>query len=362
MQIFIITKFKSNCWGHGGEKRTAQIRKLFEGERVSSIHLYNTQACLFTKLWYCIFPLKELRFIYKEINIQLSFIKKLIENQRISREIILLKTTKTFVDSNLILWESTDIYQWYIPYLCKYLNKEIWAFPHNLESLVPNQGNSLNLNEWLYIEIAYLKKCNRIFTISKEENWLIETLGGESEILPYYPPIEVEKLLLTCRDKRIETKNKEYIFFIIGTAGNPPTYAGLQELIKYIQSQEWPSKITFKVAGFGTDIFKSQIWSNQIEILGAISNDQLNVHLQECSAVIINQKTSSGALTKIIELLIAGVPIICNHGSARSYYEYDGIYIYNNIKNLKKLILNYFLENKIIVKKPILESSINFHQ
>lgn len=357
--IFILTNFKSDCWGHGGEKRTAQIQSLFEGREKVSFHLNTPNSSILTKLKYSIFPSKELRSLYKKANIQLPFIKKLKENQRISREIKVLKSTESFIRANLIIWESTNINHWYIPYLCKNLNKKIWAFPHNLESLVPNQDNLLDLNEWLNIEISYLKQCNRIYTISQEENWLIETLGGLSETFPYYPSIEVEKFLLSCRDTRNQITDGKYMFFIIGTMGNSPTQLGLQELLNYIQSQEWPSNISFKIAGFGTEILKNQHLSQNVEISGTIDINQLKTYMQECSAIIINQKTSSGALTKIIEFLIAGVPIICNIGSARSYYKQEGIHIFSDVKDLKEIILNHFTFEKITVKIPINNSFIN---
>jgi hypothetical protein len=69
-------------------------------------------------------------------------------------------------------------------------------------------------------------------------------------------------------------------------------------------------------------------------------------------AVLINQLSSSGALTKIIEFLIAGIPVICNSSSARSYYDFNGIVTFDNFNELNN-VLCAPLNIPILPKFPI---------
>jgi hypothetical protein len=55
-------------------------------------------------------------------------------------------------------------------------------------------------------------------------------------------------------------------------------------------------------------------------------------------AVLIYQEAGVGALTRIPEMLIAGILVIANSNTCRSAYNYDGIYCYDDDYELIKLM------------------------
>jgi hypothetical protein len=71
---------------------------------------------------------------------------------------------------------------------------------------------------------------------------------------------------------------------------------------------------------------------------GSVSSDELNKILTTTKAVLIHQLAGVGALTRIPEMLIAGVPVIANGNACRSSFEYDGIYHYEDQTELKEML------------------------
>jgi hypothetical protein len=54
-------------------------------------------------------------------------------------------------------------------------------------------------------------------------------------------------------------------------------------------------------------------------------------------------------IVKLLQMLIAGIPIIANSIASRSYFDYNGIFIYENNQELAELILN---QNFCLPKLP----------
>jgi hypothetical protein len=53
---------------------------------------------------------------------------------------------------------------------------------------------------------------------------------------------------------------------------------------------------------------------------------------------VVFQTRGSGALTRIPELLLAGLPVICNPHAARSAQQYDGVEIFDTDEELVSLL------------------------
>jgi hypothetical protein len=54
--------------------------------------------------------------------------------------------------------------------------------------------------------------------------------------------------------------------------------------------------------------------------------------------MVCYQQYGSGALTKIKEMLIAGVPVIANVHSARSYHGYNGVIEFTGFEDIHEAI------------------------
>ena len=58
----------------------------------------------------------------------------------------------------------------------------------------------------------------------------------------------------------------------------------------------------------------------------------------ETDALVINQTATSGALTRIVEHLIAGIPVVASYGAARDYYQNPDIRVFDSWEALKGIL------------------------
>lgn len=236
------------------------------------------------------------------------------------------------------IWENTnDVASLY---LMKAAGAKIIGYPHNLESLVPTQHDPVTHKQapyWLYEEIERLKLCDEVYAISKEETWLLQLFGVNAKYYPYYPLKVVEQELLEIKKKRdARTENDKKQYLILGSATNPPTRMGMQELINYFEKL-LEKNYTIHVAGYNTETLNV---SGEGAVInhGTISNEELEELLISTDGIIIYQPTTSGALTRIVENRIANIPIYANFGAARDFYNLPDVHVYNGIEELKYLL------------------------
>ena len=128
-------------------------------------------------------------------------------------------------------------------------------------------------------------------------------------------------------------------YLVLGTAGNKATLAGMTALIDYWGNPKNKLKDEkLLVAGFWTMKYLKVTPVENIVILGEIPDAKLDDLLSTVKALVCYQKFGSGALTKIREILLAGVPVLANSHAARSYHEYNGAGVveFVNLKDLDK--------------------------
>lgn len=336
------TKFDSNPFGDGGSKRSAQIKEILINAGIP----FEDDKFELNK-----FSLQDLvRYTYRSFQFVQKFFK-LMEIGSIKRywnvlKIIALRipiiVDKYKNQSILFLWESTVSNNFAYPFLMKENNVPIIALPHNLESLVPTQNDDFSGKmspDWFQSELKRLSLCKAVFTISREECWLLKLYGMNAFYLPYYPPEAVEKKLLDIRKKRQQRviSNLTPKILLLGSATNPPTYKGMLEMISFFKKER--PNIELHVGGFKTERLKDEVGElPQITLHGTLSDIQLNDLLVSADAVLIHQQVSTGALTRVPEMLIAGIPILINADAARSNYEHEGLFIYNTDEQLSKYL------------------------
>ena len=104
-----------------------------------------------------------------------------------------------------------------------------------------------------------------------------------------------------------------------------------------------------KIAGFQSELILNEFDTlpTNIEILGSLDDNEFFNVLVNCKAVIIYQSPSSGALTKIPELLNAGIPIICDEISARNFHNITGVTMFSTEKDFFDLIEKEFHNSSI---------------
>lgn len=338
-EIIYLTRFKIDPHGNGGDRRAAQI-----------VNIYNPQIInLFTedkkiKKTSLIFKiLKKIpmalyhrysKYIARSIGWQLShyYYGNKIDKEGIKK----IKNIKVNEIKKVIIDDPI-----YFPKAFKYLkDKHIYkiAMVHNIESLVRAQVYPMRQERLFVKEIQNLKDADEVITISREDSLLLNNFGIINTFLPYEPNQYIQNQMMKVKKARKNVK-KKIGYLLFGTAANPTTYEGMLEFL-----QSWSKNKINKnlfVAGFATERIEElnrDLLSERITVLGTLSESELLDLLTKVTAVIVYQKSATGSLTKIPELLIAGVPIIGNCYALRTYYNMPGIIEFGSFHELEKIL------------------------
>lgn len=326
--IICNTKFTLDPFADGGSKRSVQIREILSRNSLSFVEdgfILPKNVPLATLFrWAC----RSVAFIHrcypkKEIK-SLNHYIKLVKYFALRIPVIYDKYVNT---DSVFCWENTNDKD--IVYLMKATKCPVIALPHNIESLV-NNYSSASFNR----EMDALCQCDAVFAISKEETWLLRLLGMNAHYLPYFPPKEAEEFLKSIRTKRENrVTNGVRRFLLLGSATNTPTRQGMQTLIDQIPSN---SEYEFYVAGYGTESLDCA--GRNVIFLGPLSNQKLEELLVDIDALLIYQPPTTGSLTRIPEMLIAGIPIFANVDAARNFFDVKDVTIYHSFEELSKLL------------------------
>lgn len=341
----IHSLFTTDPNGHGGEKRSAQIVQILSENSIYPIFLNNTAKALhwnrFQKI-FASFPFA------RKLGIPLWDLRGLT---RLGGGILHFKGIFTSYSKNsVLLWESTHPKMFSLPILAKRAGLKIIALPHNLESLVPGQSSYLSgkiAPHWFEEEIKALSFCDSVITISREDQWLLRLYGINADYLPYFPPEKALVLLKEIRNKRSKGKNNKNVkkLLALGTIGNTPTRLGIIEMIREINlfiNREGVN-IELHIVGYGSELLINYIpISNSIVLHGSLPTKALSNLLIDMDAVIVHQFPTTGCLTRISEMLIAGLPIISNINAARSWERWRGVHIYETWDELNSLLQSDF--------------------
>ncbi|MBW4524949.1 MAG: hypothetical protein KME18_07090 [Phormidium tanganyikae FI6-MK23] len=344
MSILLDSFFEPKAAGHGGNRRSAQILELIDRANLTVTKfdrqlLSNARDRYLAGIKSLLNP-KNLNFVLRhQIHVQPSF--KNIAFCGFQRQLYDRVLTE-HSGTKLLLWEATKNYV--APYLAKDKGFQVIAMPHNLESFVSDQTA---FHESLSTEIQALAKADCVFCIAREEEWLLRLHGVNAHYLPYYPPQAIEQHLSKIRSDRRPSAR----YLILGSASNPPTRQGMIEQIQWLKHIRQHFSFEVDIVGYGTEAL--QEYCDETFVLhGAIDEERLTAILIQAKAALIHQTASSGALTRIPELLIAGIPVIANGNACRSAFDYAGVYCYDDLFELLDR-LNQPLETPAPVARPI---------
>lgn len=211
------------------------------------------------------------------------------------------------------------------------------AHCHNIETLSRAQVQSNYQKQVLVEELALLSLCRAAITISHEETFLLKNIGLQAFYLPYYPPQAIERRLLEVRQLR--TRSSKRNFLLLGSAGNAPTRIGMQQLITmWGKVSPQLAGECLVVAGYGTEQLQVETRCASLEFAGAVSDDKLDALLATVRAAVVFQEDGAGALTRIAEFLLAGIPVVANSHAARSYHHLPGIFEFYELAELPEML------------------------
>ncbi len=218
---------------------------------------------------------------------------------------------------------------------------------HNIETLAPTQVSD-DPNRSLFLrELDLSARCASVITISREETVLLNNLGIETIFLPYYPVQPVAERFLSVRQKREKKQRKLFKksspkYLLLGNALNLETRNGMEKFITSWASQQMQnSHGKLSVAGLKSEQHLQAVNAQHpgvIELLGTLSDNDLDQLLEDVTACICYQEAGGGALTRIVEMLVAGVPILANSHAARTYYQTNGLVEFPNLPGVGKAL------------------------
>jgi hypothetical protein len=207
--------------------------------------------------------------------------------------------------------------------------------PQNIESLRPGAREARTghvFPRWFEYELDHLALADRVFTISREEQWLLRLREIDAAYLPFFPdPVQRERWL-ALRQRRSGPYDR---LVVLGSAVNPPTRAGMHDLLTWMRTQD--SMTPIHVMGYGTESLRD-LAGGRIVIHGGVDDSVLEEHLLRARAVILHQRAAIGALIRISEMLLAGVPVLASAIAARSTSHYAGVSVYESFADLASLL------------------------
>lgn len=209
--------------------------------------------------------------------------------------------------------------------------------PQNIESLrlgarEPRTGHVFPRS--LEYEIDHLALADRVFAISREEQWLLRLRAIDAAYLPFFPdPLQRERWL-ALRQRRSPPYDR---FVALGSAVNPPTRAGMKDLLTWLRSAATGGAEPIHVIGYGTESLR-ELAGGRIVIHGGVDDSVLEEHLLRARGVILHQQAAIGALIRVSEMLLAGIPVLASAIAARSTSHYGGISIYESFSELASLL------------------------
>lgn len=133
----------------------------------------------------------------------------------------------------------------------------------------------------------------------------------------YYVPNGAEKKEIT----RPETRKKSKNIFFVGS-GHPPNIIAANAVVPLARVMP---EYTFTLCGSASNglSIKKQLIPENIQVLGKVSDEELDMIFRDSFAFINPMETGSGTHLKMMEALSYGIPIITSTVGARGFSEED---------------------------------------
>jgi len=187
----------------------------------------------------------------------------------------------------------------------------------NLESLdmtaqmYLDQRNVARAVTSLVTEFDLMAQYNERLFISRVEAGLIGGLGLSAHFYPYLPVGNIRRRLEHIRLQRSITEPESGLFLMLGSVSHSTTRESFEWLIDKVNSFGLPEGIRIIVGGNSTEsLLPPGHTIRGIELKGWLNQNELDELLIKAAGVLVPQQLGFGALTRLPELLCAGIPIV----------------------------------------------------
>ena len=182
--------------------------------------------------------------------------------------------------------------------------------PHNVEALIRPPRTRADYRA-LRVECEGLRSGLGCFAISATDVLLLRLMGIEAKLLPYWPSKSRMNLFTEIRRDRISSSKK--FILILGTATNSPTGLGMRLQLDWISSwRNSDEPLHFIIVGKGTETLGSS--DDRVTFAGRVTDETLRRLFIDAQALWVHQPPTTGALTRVMEAILCGLPVIINAG------------------------------------------------
>jgi hypothetical protein len=336
--LLVWDGFEPTSSGHGGSHRSQQLWDLYKRTK---LHPFSVS----TKAWK---PLDIIRSCW-DFRKLLSRLPHGFRTFKNSAHAVRLNAVARSYPIDVIACEKCYWSPWVLslgyraPMVC---------IPHNIEAFVPEQKNALCRDDPgdAAAELALFQQMDACFCICPEDTAIVRAVNPNTYTLPYYPCDQLVHDLLTIRSEREKNSSPEGFALMLGTAGNGPTLRGMQD---FLRAPDVPN-IKIVVAGFGTEVLQPE-FGDHVNVLGAVSQQELKRLLVNARCLLVNHSPTTGCLTRVVDCLIAGVPVVANSYALRGQSLHSGIRSFNSPMDGLRIASSNSFNTPPIPERPFAE-------
>lgn len=198
------------------------------------------------------------------------------------------------------------------------------ACPQNIEAfdtmtcLYPDRLRQLHLAALGFAdEFQALAQCDARLFISKIETALFGGLGAPSHYYPYLPVGEIRRALESVRARRNQGDIEPGLFLLIGTADHTTTGQAFRWFLQQATAFGLPKGSKIVVCGAGTSsLLPDGASVPGVEVRGWVEQSELEALLSRAQGILIPHTVGFGAITRVPEMSLAGIPIIMSQHPA----------------------------------------------
>lgn len=237
-----------------------------------------------------------------------------------------------------LFWENSRPVGYLSPLLAKEAGLPVFATPQNVEALAGGHAvmrpSDYPLRE-ICVEMEALRRADSVHAICQAEQWFMAWHGVQAGFLPYHPPSPIQRQMLDVRERRAHAP-KSGRLLMMGTTTNPPTRQGMLIALAALSAVPADSP-PLDVIGTGTETLRAEFSHPRFHFHGRVSSERLDELLTGAKATIVHQPLAIGALTRIAEMLMSGLPVLANPIAARSTGHHHGVYVFEDEAALNAL-------------------------
>ena len=149
----------------------------------------------------------------------------------------------------------------------------------------------------------------RTWLLSRLENAFLKASGLECGYLPYYPIGEAEECLRAIRRQRCVERG----LFVICGGSNAQNLIAMQAFLQRLSKQDLPAGSRIAIAGC-TELPGD--WTSHlgecIQFPGRLPEDEFDSLLARAQAVLVPQTCGFGCMTRVADMLCAGIPVLAD--------------------------------------------------